>query len=72
MKPTAKKLIFVLFGAECSDLLLFYTLLCVVEVTMFQGWLNLLRNVGSVRRFDTVRYPENSTINFIIMCVTIL
>ena len=46
--------------------------MCVVEVTMVQSWLNLLRNVGSVRHFDTVRYPEHSTINFIIICVKIL
>jgi hypothetical protein len=52
--------------------LLLCTLLCVVEVTMFQSWLKLLRNVNSVRHFDTVRYPQNSTINFIIICVKIL
>lgn len=61
--------LYVLFGAERSYLLLLYTLLCVVELTMFQSWLKLLRNVGSVRHFDTVRYPENSTTNFIIICV---
>jgi len=72
MYPTVTKLIFVLFGAERSCLLLLHTLLCIAEVTVFQNWLKLLRNVGSVRHFDTVRYPEHSTKNFIIVSVKIL
>lgn len=39
---------------------------------MFQSWLKLVRNVGSVRHFDTLRYPEKTTIDFIIICVKIL